>query len=474
MNKILKILCGVACAFVFCFLAIGYAAVQDELRVTGSVTIERAVTDICISHEHIDAYSLDTLTGELTIKETYTDSTDNENYRVIGILENGFVGYSEAANVVSVYIPKTVATIGDNAFTGCSNLRFFTVEAGNVDFSTKNDVLFDIGGTALLRFPPSNQYPVTMLYKVPQETVSINKYAFCDLPASTVVVTENSLSDSPWGASSPCLILVAPEHYSTIQSFVGNSESGYTITGDSSVANTNLVFTNLQSDSVNNREWVAVDSNGQFTIPSSICDSSGASIVSVSTVSGDVNFSQLDADLADDNRATIGGGKWTAFWSYTDKEIEIDDGYFKNCGFYFCNGSTFTINGGVFEGAAFYYTDGDAARITCNINGGIFTSANPFNSGCVDTDIIVYGGIFYMNPNEYTVSTSCTFKVAETSTVIDNGDGTWTVVPNTNATLVNEEETTICSCETKCANMNDACEVCKTDITDCKGTEPTQ
>ncbi len=40
MNKILKILCGVACAFVFCFLAIGYAAVQDELLINGSVSVE--------------------------------------------------------------------------------------------------------------------------------------------------------------------------------------------------------------------------------------------------------------------------------------------------------------------------------------------------------------------------------------------------------------------------------------------------
>ncbi len=39
MNRILRILCGAACAFVFCFLAIGYAAVQDELLVTGSVSV---------------------------------------------------------------------------------------------------------------------------------------------------------------------------------------------------------------------------------------------------------------------------------------------------------------------------------------------------------------------------------------------------------------------------------------------------
>ncbi len=475
MDRILKILCGAACAFAFCFLAIGYAAVQDELLVTGSVTIERAVTDICISHEDIDAYSLDPVTGELTIKETYTDSTDNENYRVTGIKENGFVGYSEAANVTSVHIPKTVETIGDNAFTGCSNLKSFTVDSENEYFIAIDQVLFNEVGTNLLRYPACNKYPSPMLYHIPSATSEINAYAFCDLPASTVVVTENTLANSPWGASSPCLILIAPEHYSTIQSFVGDSVSGYTITGDSTVANTNLVFTDLQSNSVNNREWAAVDENGQFTIPSNICNASGPSVISVARVYGDINFSQLKADLADDNHATIGGGKWTPFWSYTDKEIEIEDGYFKNCGFYFCNGSTFTINGGVFEGAAFYYTDGDAKRITCNIKGGIFTSTSPFNSGCVNTDITVYAGIFYMNPSEYTVASSCTFKVAETSSVIDNGDGTWTVVPDANAALVNEDETPTCTCETKCADLNKACEVCKTDITNCGGTEaPTE
>ncbi len=40
MNKILKAVGGIACAFVICFLAIGYALVQDELLVNGSLSIE--------------------------------------------------------------------------------------------------------------------------------------------------------------------------------------------------------------------------------------------------------------------------------------------------------------------------------------------------------------------------------------------------------------------------------------------------
>ncbi len=32
----------------------------------------------------------------------------------------------------------------------------------------------------------------------------------------------------------------------------------------------------------------------------------------------------------------------------------------------------------------------------------------------------------------------------------------------------------VCTCETKCAELNEACEVCKTVILLCKGTEPTQ
>ncbi len=40
MNNVKKILAYTACAFVFCFLAIGYAALQDELVVSGSVSVK--------------------------------------------------------------------------------------------------------------------------------------------------------------------------------------------------------------------------------------------------------------------------------------------------------------------------------------------------------------------------------------------------------------------------------------------------
>ncbi len=494
MNRILKVLCGVACAFAFCFLAIGYAAVQDTLSVIGSVTIERAVTDIIISHEDIDAYSFDPTTGELTIKETYTESTDNENYRVIGILENGFVGYSEAASVISVSIPQSVQTIGDNAFTGCSNLKYFTVDQNNAYFMADN-VLFSKVGTSLLRYPPGYKYPTPMLYHIPQDVASINRYAFCDLPAGTVVVTEcNGLATSPWGASSPCLILVAPEHYSTIQRFVGNSGSGYTITGDSTVAKTNLVFTNLQSNSRDNREWAAVDENGQFTIPSSICNASGPSVLAVATVIGDINKDQLSADLGDDYAAVIGGGRWTlGLWESlnttgNDVDLIVNDGYFGGGGINFSKSHT-TINGGVFS--VYYFvadtrSDGPSSVV---INGGEWTYTSEMNFTSLDSSRIsveIKGGTFHWSrivaSSSQHVITGGTFKFDPTSTgyipngymAQNNGNGTWTVVPDTNAAFVNEEETTICSCETKCANPNDACEVCKTDIVLCKGTEVTE
>ncbi len=475
MNRILKILCGAACAFAFCFLAIGYAAVQDELLVTGSVTIERAVTDISISHEDIDAYSWDPVTGELTIKETYTDSTDNENYRVTGILENGFVGYSEAANVTSVHIPKTVETIGDNAFTGCSNLKSFTVDSENEYFIAIDQVLFNEAGTNLLRYPACNKYPSPMLYHIPSATSEINVYAFCDLPEGTLVVTQNSVR-SPWGASSPCLILVAPEHYSAIQSFTGDSVNGYTITCDSSVANTNLVFKNKEGA----RKWAAVDDSLQFTIPASICNIEAPSVMEVATVVGDINKAQLTTD-AEDGIALIGGGEWQV--DAFDKTFEgvnnltIQDGEFNgildirqanviiNGGMF--NSSTvwfesvsMTITDGVFLGSQFYNAGG-SGFLELKIEGGTFNWTRIYSSTQTKV-VIITGGTFRFDPSEYVPET--------THCVVDNGDGTWTV-SDANAAVVNEEETLSCSCESKCTELNDACEVCKTDITNCKGTE---
>ncbi len=452
MNKILKVLSCLACVFVFCFLAIGYAAVQDTLTVSGSVTIEKQEEKIIITYKDTKAYKLDS-DGVLTIKETYIGD-DNKTYRVIGIDANGFsssqneVGY-DASTVTSVIIPKSVETIGDNAFTGCSNLKSFTVDSENKFFIAIDQVLFNKEGTSLLRYPPSYKYPSPMLYHISQDVASINQYAFCDLPASTVVVTnkdwERETKSSWFGATSACLILVAPEHYSTIQSFVGNSENGYTITSDSTVANTNLVFTDLQSNSKDNREWAAVDENGQFTIPSGICNASSPSVVKVATVEGDINREQLDADLENDSVAVIGGGKWSHSYydnlNKTNKDVHvtINDGYFSNV--LRIDYASVVINGGIYNIYA-YVGDpkfaGGASSVVINGGEWLHTGQMKFpDLGQTAAALLIKGGDFYWSGitgpssleiigGKFRFDPTAYVNLAE-CTVINNDDGTWTV-----------------------------------------------
>jgi hypothetical protein len=50
-------------------------------------------------------------------------------------------------------LPKSVTSIGYNAFSGCTGLTRFTVEAGNSSYASVDGVLFDINRTMLLQYP---------------------------------------------------------------------------------------------------------------------------------------------------------------------------------------------------------------------------------------------------------------------------------------------------------------------------------
>ncbi len=149
------------------------------------------------------------------------------------------------------------------------------------------------------------------------------------------------------------------------------------------------------------------------------------------------NNEQLTAAIAEgkgtpENPLIIGTGEWSNLNNLSDKTIVIEDGYFNNFQSVFCLNTIFTIKGGVFEGSLLFYTDSDSQGNTLNIHGGIFTSTNPFHNQCDRLYVTVYAGTFYVNPEEYSIQGGVnTFKVHETSSVIENGDGTWTVVPDT-------------------------------------------
>ncbi len=167
MNRICKILCGIACVFAFCFLAIGYASVQDDLYVDGSVSVPAGKIYAVYSNMGTPKdYSDDSLffffdtkpTEESTIKvkiddhekeipvtEFYVDF-DRDTYEETGKDNNNQVDsdqvpwYKERSYIRYVYFQTEVAPISTAWwFNNCTNLTE-VIGIENLDTSNVTDM----------------------------------------------------------------------------------------------------------------------------------------------------------------------------------------------------------------------------------------------------------------------------------------------------------------------------------------------
>jgi len=93
-------------------------------------------------------------------------------------------------NLTSMSIPASVSNIGALAFGSDSNLKSFTVESGNMSFSSRDGLLLNKEGNKLLYYPPG----LTEEFSVYDYIVEIGNYAFaeCSLPKLIVPITVKS------------------------------------------------------------------------------------------------------------------------------------------------------------------------------------------------------------------------------------------------------------------------------------------
>lgn len=75
----------------------------------------------------------------------------------------------------SVTLPKSLANIGELAFTECRALKNIGVDAENPNFTSDNGVLFDKNKTELLMYPVGKE---ETSYTVPDSVTRIGNYAF--------------------------------------------------------------------------------------------------------------------------------------------------------------------------------------------------------------------------------------------------------------------------------------------------------
>ena len=79
----------------------------------------------------------------------------------------------------SIIIPKTVTSIGENAFSSCNDLEEIIVKERNKNYSSVDGVLFNYDKTELVWYPENkegtmNQYKITMIASVNNKPVYEN------------------------------------------------------------------------------------------------------------------------------------------------------------------------------------------------------------------------------------------------------------------------------------------------------------
>ena len=83
--------------------------------------------------------------------------------------------FSECRSLTSVTIGNSVTTIGKSAFSYCDSLANIEVASGNLNYLSENGALFDKNKSILIQYPAGNQRTE---YAIPNSVTTIGEYAF--------------------------------------------------------------------------------------------------------------------------------------------------------------------------------------------------------------------------------------------------------------------------------------------------------
>lgn len=101
----------------------------------------------------------------------------------------GVIAFADDVSLASILFPDTLANIDDFAFYGCSGLKAFNVDIGNMNFSSSSGVLYNKEKTVLIVYPQGRGGA----FAVPEGVTGIADWGFSDNHAMTLITFPESV-----------------------------------------------------------------------------------------------------------------------------------------------------------------------------------------------------------------------------------------------------------------------------------------
>ncbi|MDR0472753.1 MAG: leucine-rich repeat domain-containing protein [Treponema sp.] len=122
-----------------------------------------------------------------------------------GVTSIGNSAFDGCSSLASVSIPNSVTSIEDVAFSGCTSLAAITVAAANTEFSSVDGVLYNKTQSSLIQYPAGK----TGSFTIPNSVTRIENGAFYGCSSLTSITIPDSVTNIGDGAFWDCSSLIS-------------------------------------------------------------------------------------------------------------------------------------------------------------------------------------------------------------------------------------------------------------------------
>ncbi len=244
-----------------------------------------------------------------------------------GVTSIGDHAFVNCGSLTGITIPASVASIGDRVFEYCDKLANIDVTSGNLNFQSREGILYDKALTELIRCPGAKTGSV----RIPDGVTSIHDYAFSNCSSLTSVTIPGSVTSINDHAFSKCSSLTSVTISNGVTSI---GERAFWLC--SSLVNVTI------PDSVTSIDmyaFYACDSLTSVTIPGSVtvikADAFGScdKLANIDVVSENLNYRSHDGVLYNKAQTELiccPSGK-TGSYTIPDSVTRISGSAFANC-----------------------------------------------------------------------------------------------------------------------------------------------